>query len=110
MSPTTPPPSRPLGRRPRAATVRPLEPAQVVWRRAVELAGSGDRDHFVVELDLLRTAHHGPSTLRHALMLGRARRRDHPADPVLRDAVRLLERATSWLGTRPTDGEVGRSG
>jgi hypothetical protein len=91
--------------------VRPLERAQVVWHRAVQLAGSArDGDDFVSALDLLRTACHGPSTMLHALMLGRARHRAHPTDPILRDAVRLLTRATTWLGSRPSAGEVGRSG
>jgi hypothetical protein len=89
----------------------PLEHAQVVWRRAVELTGSsGEDDDFLDALDLLRTARHGPSTLLHALMIGRARHRDRPADPIVRDAVRLLSRATAWLGSQPTAGEVGRSG
>jgi hypothetical protein len=89
----------------------PLERAQVVWLRAVELADSaGEDDDFLHALDLLRTALHGPSTLLHALMIGRARHRDRPADPVVRDAVRLLSRATAWLGSQPTDGEIGRPG
>jgi hypothetical protein len=88
----------------------PLERAQVVWLRAVELADSAGDDDFLDALDLLRTALHGPSTLLHALMIGRARHRDRPADPIVRDAVRLLSRATAWLGSQPTVGEVGRSG
>jgi hypothetical protein len=91
--------------------VRPLERAQLVWQRAVHLADSaGEGDDFLVALDLLRTAHHDPSTMLHALMLGRAGHRDQPEDPALRDAVRLLARAATWLGSRPTAGEIGRSG
>jgi hypothetical protein len=106
--------TKPYPRRAAPTVARPLERAQVVWERAVHLAGpagpaAGD-DDFLVALDLLRTARHGPSTMLHALTLGRARQQEHPADPVLRDAVRLLARATTWLGSRPTDGEVGRPG
>ncbi len=109
-------PLAPLGTTPdpqesASTVVRPLERAQLVWQRAVHLAGSaGEGDDLLVILDLLRTAHHGPSTMLHALMLGRARHRDDPEDPVLADAVRLLERATTWLGSPLTAGEVGRSG
>jgi hypothetical protein len=85
-----------------------LERAQLVWRRAVKLADpTKDRDRFVVMLDLLRTAHHGPSTMLHALALGRALQRATPEDPVIRSAVHLLARTVAWLGTRIDEGEVG---
>jgi hypothetical protein len=96
----------------RAATVvRPLEAAQVVWQRAVDLAGSGgDRDDFALALDLLRRADHSPSTMLHALTLGRARHRDRPEDPIVDNGVELRAPATTWLGSQPSDREVGRSG
>lgn len=107
MSPT----NRPRSRRAAPGVVKQLEPAQVVWQRAVELANAGgDRDDFALALDLLRSARHSPSTMHHALMLGRARHRARPADRVLDDAVGLLERGTTWLGSQPGDREVGRSG
>ena len=91
------------------AEPRPLEPAQRVWQRALTLSRTDHRrDPFVVVLDLLRTAHHGPSTMLHALAIGRAEERAAPADVPTRDAVRLLARTISWLGTRSEEGEVGR--
>jgi hypothetical protein len=111
MTPVAPSRTSPEVQQSATTVVRPLERAQLVWQRAVHLADSaGGGDGFLVALDLLRTAHHGPSTMLHALKLGRARRRDRPEDPILRDAVRLLTRATTWLGSRPTAGEIGRSG
>jgi hypothetical protein len=116
MPATTPLPSGPdraAARRATRGVVRPLEQAERVWERAVELAGAGagvEHDRFAVALDLLRTAQHGPSTMLHALTLGRAHHRDHPADPDVREAVRLLERATTWLGSPATPSDVGRPG
>lgn len=91
-----------------AAVVRPLERAQLVWRRAIVLARSDERsDGFVASFDLLRIAQHGPSTMLHALGLGRAQQQAAPDDIPTRDAVRLLTRTISWLG-RPADAdEVG---
>ena len=83
------------------APVQPLERAQLVWRRAVTLSASGrDGERFGLVLDLLRTAHHGPSTVLHALALGREQQRVAPGDLRIREAVRLLARTTEWLGTR----------
>jgi hypothetical protein len=80
----------------------------VVWRRALRLSGPGHgEDRFGVVLDLLRTAHHGPSTMLHALTLGRAALRADPDDVTTQDAVRLLVRAVAWLGNRTEEGEVG---
>ncbi|MGH9213754.1 MAG: hypothetical protein ACRD2C_24230 [Acidimicrobiales bacterium] len=93
------------------AVVRPLGPAQSVWRRAVMLARSDQgSDGFVASLDLLRTAHHGPSTLLHALGLGRAQERAAPGDIPIRDAVRLLTRTINWLGRPIEPDEVGAAG
>lgn len=90
------------------ATVQPLEPAQLVWRRAVTLStAEPDGERFGLVLDLLRTAQHGPSTMLHALALGREQQRIAPGDLRIRDAIRLLTRTTEWLGTRAEDNEVG---
>lgn len=89
------------------APPRRLERAQLVWLRAVSLSRTDqERDRFVVVLDLLRTARHGPSTMLHALALGHAQQRATPGDPTTRDAVRLLSRTIAWLGKRPEDAEV----
>lgn len=89
-------------------STRPLERAQLVWRRAVTLSdGDEKRDPFEVSLDLLRTAHHGPSTMLHALAYGRTQMRKRPDDPVVRSAVQLLERTIAWLGREVDESEVG---
>ena len=94
-------PSEPL-------VARPLERAQIVWRRAVALARSDQGgDGFVASLDLLRTAQHGPSTMLHALGLGQTRQRAAPDDIPTSDAVHLLTRTISWLGRPIEPGEVG---
>jgi hypothetical protein len=89
------------------AVAQPLERAQLVWRRAVTLGGRGQDDRFKVVLDLLRTARHGPSTMLHALTLGRAQLRATPDDVATQDAVHLLTRSIAWLGKRTDAGEVG---
>ena len=88
-------------------TPRPLERAQLVWLRAVSLSRQGEEaDRFVVVLDLLRTAHHGPSTMLHALALGRTQQRATPGDVPTRDAIRLLTRTIGWLGRDVDAAEV----
>jgi hypothetical protein len=88
--------------------VRPLERAQLVWRHAIVLARSDHSpDGFMASLDLLRTAHHGPSTMLHALGLGQAQQRAAPDDIPTRDAVDLLTRTISWLGRPIEPDEVG---
>jgi hypothetical protein len=89
-----------------AATGRPPERAQAVWQAAVRLAGDGGDGEATV-LALLRSADHDPSTLRHALTLGRTRLRLRPHDARLCGGRDLLEHATGWLGARGTEGEVG---
>jgi hypothetical protein len=89
-----------------AATGRPPERAQAVWQAAVRLAGDGTDGEATV-LALLRSADFDPSTLRHALTLGRTRLRLRPHDARLCGGRDLLEHATGWLGARGTDGEVG---
>ena len=77
------------------AIVRPLERAQLVWQRAMTLSAadpSREPDRFVVVLDLLRTAHHGPSTMLHALALGEAQQRATPDDIPTRKAALLRKR------------------
>jgi hypothetical protein len=79
-----------------------------VWRRAITLSGRGhDDDRFKVVLDLLRTARHGPSTMLHALSLGRAQLRATPEDVATQDAVNLLTKSIAWLGKRTDAGEIG---
>lgn len=80
---------------------RPLERAQVVWQRALNLAGRLERrDPGELALDLLRAAHHDASTMAHALALGRARLAD-PDDADIAGGVGVLEGAVRFLGTRP---------
>jgi hypothetical protein len=84
-----------------------VERAQLVWRRALELARSeAPRDRFGLALDLLRAAHHDPATMAHALALGRRHLRAHAADPVARGAASVLEAAITFLGVRPRQNEV----
>jgi hypothetical protein len=88
-----------------------LERAPFVWSRALELAGPAEReDLFRLALQLLRSAHHDPATMRHALALGRSWTRLHPADASAASAVGLLERAIAFLGVKPRDDEVGGGG
>jgi hypothetical protein len=88
-----------------------LERAPFVWSRALELAGPAEReDLFRLALELLRSAHHDPATMRHALALGHAWADAHPGDPTAAQAVGLLERTITFLGVRPRDGEVGGAG
>jgi hypothetical protein len=90
------------------ATVRPLERAQVVWQRAFALSTAPwDDEGFGTVLDLLRAAHHGPSTMLHALALGREQQRAAPRDLHIQRAVRLLARTVEWLGKRTEENEVG---
>jgi len=85
-----------------------LERAPFVWSRALELAGPAEReDLFRLALELLRSAHHDPATMRHALALGRSWTRLHPSDATAALAVGLLERTITFLGVRPRDDEVG---
>src|SRR5579862_2464423 len=87
------------------------ERAPLVWARALELAGPSEReDLFRLALELLRSAHHDPATMRHALALGRSWTRLHPADATAASAVGLLERAIAFLGVKPRDDEVGGIG
>ena len=106
---TSAPPDGIVGRPPSdGTTVRPLERAQLVWQRALALSTSErDTERFGTVLDLLRAAHHGPSTMLHALALGREQQRVTPGDVHTRDAIRVLARTTEWLGKRTDEHEVG---
>lgn len=87
---------------------KPLEHSQRVWRRAVELAAYSEQDAgYAGLLELLRAAHQDPTTISHALMLGRARLRERSTDMPAQSGVRLLEQAIR-LGVKPQPGEVGR--
>jgi hypothetical protein len=84
------------------------ERAPLVWSRALELAGPSEHeDLFRLALELLRSAHHDPATMRHALALGRSWTASHPADTTGSPAVGLLERTITFLGVRPREDEVG---
>jgi hypothetical protein len=96
---------------PPSTDLPPLERAQLVWRRALVLARSNQSpDSIVASLDLLRTAHHRPSTMLHALGLGRAQQLVTPDDIPTRDAVHLLTHTISWLGRSNEPNEVGTIG
>jgi len=87
---------------------QPIEQAQLVWRRAVRLSTAPEHDgRTTAVLDLLRTARHDLSTMRHALTLGRTRQQISPGDTGTRGAVELLVRTIGWLGNRTDPGEVG---
>lgn len=79
------------------------ERVQVVARRSVELA-AGDQEEGIggTALELLRVANHDVATLRHAIGVCRSIIRDSPDhEPMISDAIRLLERVITFLGARP---------
>jgi hypothetical protein len=89
----------PLGRHP--------ERAQLVWRRALELADRPARhDRFGLAFDLLRAAHHSPATMAHALHLGRNHLHAHPDDSFARGGVAVLQGAIACLGVKPPVGDI----
>lgn len=89
------------------AAARPLERAQLVWLRALELTDTeAHRDGFALALDLLRTAHHDPATVAHAATLGRTHLRINPHDAAARAGTGILETAITFLGVRPRAGDV----
>jgi hypothetical protein len=94
-----------------ASAGRPPERAQLVWRRALELASPpSQHDRFGVALGLLRTAHHTPATMAHALNLGRTHLRAHPDDAPARGGVAILEEAIAFLGIKPRADDVAGAG
>jgi hypothetical protein len=88
----------------------PLEPAQLVWRLARTM---GERrtlhEPFADALDLLRTAHHHPAAMSHALTLGRTHLRVHPGDTGARAGAGILEAAIAFLGVKPRTDDVART-
>lgn len=90
---------------PRVAS--PHEWAQLVWRRALAMGGGLARhDPFADALDLLRTAHHDPATMSHALTIGRTHLRADPGDPDAAAGAAILEAAIDFLGVKPRAGEI----
>ena len=88
--------------------VRP-EAAQIVWRRALELAGPrAFHDRFANALELLRAAHHDPATMAHALTIGRTELRHDSANAVARSAAGILEEAIVFLGVKPRADDIAR--
>jgi hypothetical protein len=81
--------------------------AHAVWQAAVDIADGATEDSPADMVALLRTAAFDPSTLQHALTLGRTRVRREPHDQRLRRGRQLLVHATEWLGSRRHAGEVG---
>ena len=89
---------------------RPLEQAQVVWQRTLELAGPLEgRDPEELALDLFRAARHDATTMAHALALGRARLADTD-DADIAGGVGVLEGAVRFLGTRPERSDAAVAG
>ncbi|HEX9547609.1 MAG TPA: hypothetical protein VF942_09745, partial [Acidimicrobiales bacterium] len=94
------------GHRP-AAAGRPPEHAQLVWRRAVDLADPPTPlDRFALALDLLRAARHVPATMDHALNLGRTHLSAYPEDAFARGGVTILETSISFLGVKGRVGDI----
>jgi len=96
-------------------TARPVpakrapEPAQRVWRHALELIDPlAQHDRFALALDLLRSAHHDTATMAHALSVGRNHLRTHPDDTAALGAINILEEAITFLGVKPRSGDVAR--
>src|SRR5439155_15451150 len=82
-------------------TSRHLERAQVVWQRALELDALERQDLFAVALELLRTAHHHPTAMAHALTLGRNQLQSDADNLDVRGGVDILERTLAFLGVKP---------
>lgn len=89
-----------------ATAARP-ERAQIVWQRALELAGPrAFHDRFANALDLLRAAHHDPTTMAHALTLGHTELRRDGDNADARAAAEILEAAIVFLGVKPRTGDI----
>lgn len=97
------PGSKPVTRHPEPS--RPLQLAQLVWHRALDLtAPDVEHDALAVVLELLQTAHHDIATMSHALTLGRAQVHEHPSELAARRGTKLLERAIAFMGAEPRAG------
>ena len=83
-----------------------MERAERVLDRSAHLAANpGPRDLSGVALHLLRTADHDPTTLDHALHIGRMRIRREPGRRAAHRAVELLESVIGFLGPKPRSGD-----
>jgi len=89
-------------------TSRHLERAQVVWQRALELDALERQDLFAVALELLRTAHHHPTAMAHALTLGRNQLRSDADNLDVRGGVDILKRTLAFLGVKPIVNDAAR--
>ena len=88
----------------------PLEIAQRVWQRSLELGSTGEHlDLTDQALALLRTARHDADTLTHALGLGRSQARHPSSDETTRRGVRLLENTIGYLGVKVRPLELARA-
>jgi hypothetical protein len=100
---------RPAARR--APAGRSTERAQLVWRRALQLAGPpAQHDRFRFALDLLRAAHHSPATMAHALNLGRTQLHALPDDDRALGGIAVLEEAIAFLGIKPQADSIAGAG
>jgi hypothetical protein len=83
-----------------------VERAETVLDRSTNLAANaGPHDIGGVGLHLLRIADHDPTTLDHALHIGRTRVRREPARRAAYRAVELLESVIAFLGHKPRNGD-----
>jgi hypothetical protein len=83
-----------------------VERAETVLDRSTNIAAHpGPRDISGVALHLLRTAGHDPTTLDHALHIGRMRVRREPGRRAAHRAVELLESVIGFLGPKPRNGD-----
>ena len=90
-----------------ASAARSPERAQLVWQRALELAGPRSfHDPFANALDLLRAAHHDPATMARALRLGHTELRRDSGNAVARAAAEVLEAAMLFIGVNPRTGDI----
>jgi hypothetical protein len=86
---------------------RPVERAELVWQRALDIAvGREPRDQSDRAVELLQTALNDPSTMAHALSLGRTHVRRNADDVVARAGVTILDAAIGFLGAKPHDSET----
>ncbi len=85
-----------------------MERAETVLDRSTDLAANhGPHDMGTDALHLLRTAGDDPTTLDHALHIGRTRLRRDPASQAAQRAVQLLESVIAFLGHKPrNDGQL----
>jgi hypothetical protein len=78
------------------------ERAQLLARRSAEIASRySDETSTEAVLEIMRSARSDIAMLEHALVACRTLVRDDPANEQVTRAVRLLERATMFLGVRP---------